>query len=200
MEAARDIAASKPYQVLVKVGLVAYGLVHLVLAWLAVRLALGVGGGDAEASNTGALQALAFTPGAKQGDASEQAAQGLLNLPFGQALVALVGAGVTGYGVYQVSKAVRKSFNDDLHTRLTGTPERLAQAGFVGKGVAYGVLGLLFVWAALSEDASRAGGLDQAMHVILAQPFGQVLLLVVALGIAAYGVYCFFWARHAKHA
>lgn len=108
MEAARDIAASKPYQVLVKVGLVAYGLVHLVLAWLAVRLALGLGGGDAEASNTGALQAL----------------------------VALVGAGVTGYGVYQVSKAVRKSFNDDLHTRLTGTPERLAQAGFVGKGVA----------------------------------------------------------------
>lgn len=56
------------------------------------------------------------------------------------------------------------------------------------------------MWAALSEDASRAGGLDQALHVILAQPFGQVLLLVVALGIAAYGVYCFFWARHAKHA
>ena len=44
----------------VRVGLVSYGVVHLLLAWLALRLALGDGGGSA--SSQGALHQLAKTP------------------------------------------------------------------------------------------------------------------------------------------
>src|SRR5689334_19981396 len=40
-----------------RVGLVSYGVVHLILAWLALRLALGDSGGNA--SNQGALHQLA---------------------------------------------------------------------------------------------------------------------------------------------
>ena len=43
----------------VRVGLVSYGVVHLLLAWLAVRLAFGDGGGNA--SSQGALHQLART-------------------------------------------------------------------------------------------------------------------------------------------
>ena len=43
----------------VRVGLVSYGVVHLLLAWLALRLALGNGGGSA--SSQGALHQLAKT-------------------------------------------------------------------------------------------------------------------------------------------
>src|SRR6476646_5936939 len=45
----------------VRVGLVAYGVVHLLVAWLAVQLALGKAGG-AHASSKGALQWLASQP------------------------------------------------------------------------------------------------------------------------------------------
>jgi amino acid transporter len=264
-DAARTIEGSSAYQWLVKVGLVFYGIVHLLVAVTAVRMALGLRGSDEEASNTGALRSLAETPlgagllwvvaagffalvvwqavtaligfhefdGFKRvrkrlsaalrtvlygylgvaaariasgpdvedgEDAQESLSQGLLGLPFGQVLVGIVGLAVLGYAIAQVSKAFRKSFHDELDTTLTGAKLRLTQAGFVGKGIAIGIVGALFLWAALDADAQKAGGLDKALQQVLQQPLGMLLLLALALGIGAYGIYCFFWARHPKHA
>ena len=264
-DAARTIEGSSAYQWLVKVGLVFYGIVHLLVAVTAVRMALGLRGSDEEASNTGALRSLAETPlgagllwvvaagffalvvwqavtaligfhefdGFKRvrkrlsaalrtvlygylgvaaariasgpdvedgEDTQESLSQGLLGLPFGQVLVGIVGLAVLGYAIAQVSKAFRKSFHDELDTTLTGAKLRLTQAGFVGKGIAIGIVGALFLWAALDADAQKAGGLDKALQQVLQQPLGMWLLLALALGIGAYGIYCFFWARHPKHA
>src|SRR5690606_21190055 len=58
--AARKVENSRAYRTLVRVGLIAYGVVHLLIAFLTVRLATG--GSDEEASQTGALRALANTP------------------------------------------------------------------------------------------------------------------------------------------
>ena len=66
--------------------------------------------------------------------------------------------------------------------------------------IAIGIVGALFLWAALEADAQKAGGLDKALQQVLQQPLGMWLLLALALGIGAYGIYCFFWARHPKHA
>ena len=263
--AARKVEQSTAYQWLVKVGLVFYGIVHLLVATMAIRLALGMRGAGEEASNTGALRSLAETPlgaglmwvvavgvfalvvwqlvtaligfhefdgfkrirkrlsaalravlygylglsaariasgpDADDGeDAQESLSEGLLALPFGQVLVALVGLAVLGYGIAQIVRAFRESFNDELDTTLTGKALRLAQAGFIGKGIAIGIVGVLFLWAALDADAQKAGGLDKALQHVLNQPFGTWLLVALAIGIGAYGIYCFFWARHAKHA
>ncbi len=264
-DAARKVETSPAYRWSVRAGLVAYGVVHLVVAWLAGRLALGLRGGGEEASNTGALRSLAEAPlgvallwvaavgffslvvwqgltawigyrefdqpkrtlkrlasglraalygylgvaaariaagpEADEGeDVQESLSQGLLGLPFGQVLVAAVGLAVLVYGVVQVVRAFRRSFHEDLDTTLTGVPLRLTQAGFIGKGIAIGIVGGLFCWAALDADAQKAGGLDQALQQVLHQPFGRWLLLALAIGIGAYGLYCFFWARHPKHA
>ena len=37
--------------------------------------------------------------------------------------------------------------------------------------------------------------MDAALSTIRDQPFGAVLLAIMAAGIACFGVYCFFWAR-----
>ena len=144
---------------------------------------------------------IAAGPEVDEGEtAQESISQGLVGLPFGQVLVALVGAAVVGYGVTQVVRAFTQSFNDELDTTLTGVPLRLTQAGFIGKGIAVGIVGGLFLWAALDADAQKAGGLDKALQQVLRQPFGTWLLVALAVGIGAYGLYCFFWARHPKHA
>ncbi|HEY0447759.1 DUF1206 domain-containing protein, partial [Actinophytocola sp.] len=41
-------------------------------------------------------------------------------------------------------------------------------------------------------------GLDAALRTLAAQPFGTIALVVVALGLAAFGVYCFAAARAHK--
>ena len=54
----------------------------------------------------------------------------------------------------------------------------------------------LLVYAAITFDPSKARGLDGAMRTILDLPFGQILLTLVAVGIAAFGVYLFVRARY----
>jgi hypothetical protein len=70
------------------------------------------------------------------------------------------------------------------------------KVGYLSKGVAIGVVGVLFLWAAWTHDPQKSGGLDQALSRVLHQPFGPVLLGLIALGIACYGLFCFAWAKH----
>ena len=38
--------------------------------------------------------------------------------------------------------------------------------------------------------------MDAALSTIRDQPFGSVLLAIMAAGLACFGVYCFFWAQN----
>ena len=66
----------------------------------------------------------------------------------------------------------------------------------MAKGVAFAIVGGLFVYAAVTHDAKKSGGLDVALHKVLQQPFGPFLLGLIAVGIGCYGLFCFARARH----
>ena len=53
--AVAEVRRSRPYHVLIAVGLVSYGLLHLVLAWIAIQIVLGRRG---DASSEGELTQL----------------------------------------------------------------------------------------------------------------------------------------------
>jgi ABC-type uncharacterized transport system permease subunit len=82
----------------------------------------------------------------------------------------------------------------DRHARQV--VERLGQVGSVAKAIALGLIGALVVVAAVRFDPAQANGLDPALKGLAGQPFGMVLLAAVALGLAAYGVFCFFDAKY----
>ena len=54
----------------------------------------------------------------------------------------------------------------------------------------------LFGYAAITHEANKSGGLDQALTEVLDQPFGPGLLVAIALGIGCFGLFCFAQARH----
>src|ERR687889_449921 len=56
--ASQQLRRHRGYPILVSVGLISYGVVHVLIAWLALRIAWG-GGGDA--SQQGALRTIAKT-------------------------------------------------------------------------------------------------------------------------------------------
>jgi hypothetical protein len=66
--------------------------------------------------------------------------------------------------------------------------------GLVAHGVVICIVGSFFIWAAWTADASRAGGLGDALNVVRTAIFGQVLLSAVALGLLAFSIYCFIEA------
>ena len=149
-----------------------------------------------------AVSAVRTTLGRGQGRGNEQhTLAGVLGMPGGQALVTVVGAVVAGIGVYLVRKGVRSDFRDviDLSTvapSLRGATHRVCQVGFVLKGVALVLVGVVVGWAAITANPGRGDGMDGALRVVAGQPFGQWLLTVIAIGLAAFAVYCVVRARH----
>lgn len=273
-EAGDQVRRSDALDHAVRFGMVVYGVVHLVVAWLALQLALGDRSGSAD--STGAMSELASqTAGAvvvwavalglallvlwrllelvvghrgeegaelwrhRAADAFKAAVYGTLavsavrvasgssgssssgssgrgsggsggsdaltarvmDLPAGQWLVGAVGLGIVGYGLGLVRKGLSGDHAEQLATEgRTGRAGRayltLGRVGYVAKGVAIGVVGSLFVYAAVTHDARRSGGLDQALREVLQQPAGPWLLGAMALGIGCYGLFCLARARH----
>ncbi len=255
-----EVRRSKPYHALVAVGLVSWGLVHLVLAWIAPQVAFGDKG---DASSQGALKELSQQPlglgllwvmaiglftlviwqiveatigreepgrdgrlrrrlasagravvylaigllsigvamgeSSSSGQAEETLSARLMALPFGRILVAGVGIAVIAVGISQIVKGVKQNFTEDLDSGAGEAVRRLGTVGYCAKGVALGIIGALFIWAAVSYDPEKAGGMDSALSTLRSQPFGTVLLVIMALGIASFGVYCFVWARKARY-
>lgn len=245
----------------VRGGLVAYGVVHLMVAWLALQLAFGSSEGSA--SSTGALHELSRQPfgevliwlialgmfllvawrlleaalghrdedggtlirkrlgslgkavlygaiavsalkvaiGSGSQGGSDSTTAKLMDLPAGAWIVGGVGLAIIAYGGNQV----RRAWNDKFAEHLTGEGKRgdsgtayllFGKVGYNAKGLAIGIIGGLFIYAAVTHDAQKSGGLDQALQKVLEQPFGPYLLAAMAAGIGCYGLFCFARARH----
>jgi len=68
----------------------------------------------------------------------------------------------------------------------------------VAKGVVLAGAGVLVIVATLQADPSKASGIDAAVKALGNAPFGKFLLIVAALGIAAFGAYSFVRARFGR--
>jgi len=101
-------------------------------------------------------------------------------------------------GTYHVVKGWTKKFLIDLRENPGMLATRAGVIGYIAKGIALALVGGLFVTAAAQNSASKATGLDGALRSIRQQAFGSWLLTAVGLGIAAYGLYSFARARHAR--
>jgi len=257
-----QVAQSDGFEWAVKAGIVCFGLVHLLIAWIALNLAFG--DSSTAANQNGALKELASNPlgsfllwavaigfaalvvwqalearrhlalrhgggskqtgkavvaivravvyaalcitavriaaGDKQSSTSvDHVTREVMKLPAGPLIVGLIGLAIVGVGIAYVVIGFRKSFVEDLKESVTGQSGRvvvrLGQAGHIAKGVAFGIVGVLFVSAAMTFDPKKAGGLDAALHTLLQQSYGKWLLTLIALGIGCFGLYCFAWAR-----
>lgn len=131
-------------------------------------------------------------------DTSDDVTEQLMENLLGTLAVGAAGLAVLGVGVYHVVKGVRRRFRDDV--RLPEGPGRVAVdvagvLGYTAKGLALGVVGVLFVAAAATNDPREAGGLDAALRALLELPAGPGVLVAVGVGFAAYGAYAAVRAR-----
>ncbi|GIJ28040.1 hypothetical protein Vqi01_32020 [Micromonospora qiuiae] len=127
----------------------------------------------------------------------------LMQSSGGRWLVGLAGLVLAGVGVGMVVYGARKKFLKRLKTgemsvRTTQLARRLGMAGYISRGGAFAITGLLVVLAAVSYDPEKARGLDAALRILRDQSYGAILLTLIALGIAAFGVFCFLQSRYRK--
>ncbi len=156
--------------------------VYLALAWTTFSYARGARSSSSEQSSD-------FTAS-------------LMDSGWGKALLVAIGVGVIAVGIYHVYKGFSQKFTDDLRGPGGGPVGRavvvLGVVGYVAKGVALAVVGVLFIVAVAESDPDEATGLDGALKTLGEQPFGPALIIGVAVGFIAYGVYSFARSRYAK--
>ncbi|GID92784.1 DUF1206 domain-containing protein [Amorphoplanes digitatis] len=158
-------------------------VLYLYFAWIGVKVLQGVN--------------------ASTGDSQEKNASTMMDGSGGRLLIGIVGIAVAAIGIGLVVYGVTGKFEKHLNTHqmnatVRRTTRRLGVAGYSAKGVAYTIAGALIVAAAVTYDPEKARGLDAALKLLAGQPYGPWLLGLVALGIAAYGVYCFSQSRYRK--
>ncbi len=154
------------------------------------------------------LQALkiavnAASVGSDGGNSTAHSTERVLAQPFGQWMIGVVGAIVIGMGFYQFYKAYSVKFRKQLDlSELTPAQAnwavQISRVGIVARGIVFAMIGFFLIQAAHHYNPSEAKGLDEALQAIAQQPFGKILLGLVALGLIAYGIYMNIEARYRR--
>jgi hypothetical protein len=167
-QAAREARDSRTVEVLARVGLAARGLVWLVLAALAFEL---LRGGDAQADQDGALEALSRTPG-------------------GGALLVVLAVGFLGYAAWLVLEAAVG--------RRDGEARRLHRVRSAGKGSVYLALGVstgLFLLRGPGGDSTSSRTAE-----VMSYPGGRTAVGLAGLAVVGLGGYLMVKGIRRKHA
>jgi Domain of Unknown Function (DUF1206) len=147
-----------------------------------------------------ALSAARFAMGSGQQSTQQNAGLSaqMMQSGWGKAVLILVAIGLVAVGGYHVYKGVSKKFLKDLRVSGGTGITAVGVTGYVAKGLVLAGAGVLVIVAILQADPSKASGLDAAVKTLGHAPFGKVLLVVAALGIAAFGAYSFVRSRHGR--
>src|SRR5437763_5134652 len=171
-----------------RLGYAVAGVSYAILAFGAFQLVTRTGTSNATKSTTASTQ-----------DVTAQ----LLNHSWGVAAVVVLGLIMIGVACYMFAKAYTAKFQRRL--LLTGLSAELRSGviflgrfGYAALGVVFSIVGIFLIVAAVQHNPHEAKGLDAALRTLIQQPFGPVLLGIVALGLIAYGVYSFVEARYRR--
>ncbi|MDP9421925.1 MAG: DUF1206 domain-containing protein [Pseudomonadota bacterium] len=148
------------------------GVVHLLLAWQAIRLVRGDASQEGAGSQEGPDAALAF-------------------LGSHELVLPLAGLVLLGAGVFQLIKAAKASYLRHLEPRIANRDwaKWIGRLGYGARGIMFLISGYFLLKAGLQERASDAGG-EQAL-AWLDYPWD----VLVAVGLLAFGLYSLVEAR-----
>jgi hypothetical protein len=166
VDRAREVTDHPVLTHVARVGLIAYGAMHLLIAWLAGQLAWGVAGADAD--QTGALQTVSRGPG-------------------GQPLLATIGLGLLALALWQAGEVLL--WWHGLLDREHRVHTAVVIAKCLTKALVYAVLGVTALLFALGIEYEADERLQDLTDDALGIPGGALLVGAVAVAVVAVGAY-----------
>ena len=159
-------------------------------------------GGKAEVYAAIGIGFAQYALGGGGGGSTQSTSAALMASPAGPALLLAIGVGILIVAGYFVYSGVTQKFEEHLSGKPSGSTGKaitmLGTIGYVAKGIALGVLGILVITATVTHDPEKSSGLDGALKSLQEQPFGVYILGAVALGLIAYGVFMVVRSRYQR--
>jgi hypothetical protein len=164
-----------------RIGYLGRAAIYFALAYSAVRILVGAGGGQS------------------QNEKAHKTTAVVLSWPAGQWLVGAGALVAIGVGVWNLYRGLSKKFEDKWVDRSATGEKWGGRAGLVGhvaRFVVFTLIGVFALKAAIDYNPKDAVGLDGALQKLAHQSYGSLLLGITAAGLVAYAVFCFFDARY----
>lgn len=149
------------------------GIIYLYLGYKAARILLDGGRGESS---------------------TQQQADTVLDLPGGRWVLAFAALVLAVAGFNQVRKAYKCAFLDRLDSAAREPIVKwLGRLGYTARGVIFIAISVLIARAAIDEQSTEAGGMEQALD-LLSGP----LLYAVAGGLMLFGMFSIIEARYRR--
>jgi Domain of Unknown Function (DUF1206) len=158
------------------------GGIYAALCWTAVEALTGGGGGGS--------------------NHEQEATKGILGWPAGRWLVGAIALAILGAALWNLYRGLSGQYKKqpktgEMSARELRWTNRIAVTGLLARrAVVFGIVAWFFAKAALDYDPSQARGVDGALRKLAHEPYGEVLLAVVAANLFAFGVFCLIQARY----
>jgi hypothetical protein len=137
----------------------------------------------------------AFGFGSGGGGGERGLASWAMSQPFGRYLAGAIGIGFVVGGIVTAFKGITRRFDRYLKLGQSRPLLLICVYGLVARGVVFLIVGIFFCYAAFTDPA-QAGNMSDALTFVKQLPFGGVLSLIVAMGLAAFGMYNLVEARY----
>lgn len=169
-----DHHGTSPQGLAIRAGLMASAVTHLILATFSVMITFTIdtSGGGSESSTQGTVG-------------------WVMSQPHGRWMISGVGVLFGVVGLAHHIKAWKTDFDRsfDMPTRSRHWAYPMFRFALTIRGLVFMIVGGLFVAAAYQINPEQAGGTNEALNTLRAQPFGRWLLGTVATGLFAFGLY-----------
>ncbi|WP_405438377.1 DUF1206 domain-containing protein [Streptomyces anulatus] len=126
-----------------------------------------------------------------------------LGWPGGQWIVGIAGVGVACAGLWIAVRALLRKYHK--HLKMSEMSKRVRQAvdftgvfGGTARGIVFATAGGFAVSAAIKHQPDESKGMDDTLRSFTDTPVGPWLLVVIALGLIAFGVFSWVNARYRK--
>ncbi|HEX6797427.1 MAG TPA: DUF1206 domain-containing protein [Ktedonobacterales bacterium] len=172
--------------IVTRVGVFVIALGYIGLGLAALNIGLGTG-----------------TGGASSDQETRDLTARLLQAPFGVVLVVILGLvllGVTCALAYLAwtARFMRPVKHEETSAKTERALRWLGRAGYGALAVVTAEIGIFLIVAALRRNAGESRGMGAALATLAAQPYGHLLLGIVALGLIAFGAFSLAEARYRR--
>lgn len=131
------------------------------------------------------------------GSGEKGLAQWVMSQPFGSYVAIAIGIGLIVGGIVTGAKGAFRKFEKYISfPDRSGLLSYICIYGLIARGAVFSVTGILFAYAGFKVDPEQAGGIADALEWLRELPFGSVLYVVIAIGLAAFGVYNLVAAKY----
>ncbi|WP_041055844.1 DUF1206 domain-containing protein [Jeotgalibacillus campisalis] len=169
--------------IVTRIGYFISGIIYGSLAFTAIKIAMNAGSGG--------------------GNSEQTISARLLQEPFGQWIIGLVGVVIIGYAAYEFYNGLKERFMSkfilkDMNQHEKKIARNAGKLGLIARGIVLGMVGFFFIQTAYTADPDQSKGLDGALSELAQQPYGMILLGIVAVGLILYGIYEIIRGRYAR--